>query len=88
MSSKGADAMQNRQVLFVHGGGGRAHAEDQVLATYLRRALAPEYPVRYPKFSGLEHVVHERWRAEMNAELRVFGEPRIVVRSRLAALRC
>jgi serine hydrolase len=71
--------MLNRQILFVQGGGEGAHSEDQVLATYLTSALAPEYAVRYPKFSGLEDVAYGRWKAEMEAELRGFGEPRIVV---------
>lgn len=35
--------------------------------------------MRYPKFSSLEDVVCDQWKAEMDAELRGFGEPRIVV---------
>lgn len=42
MSSKRANALQNQLILFVQKGGEGAHADEQVLATYLTGALAPE----------------------------------------------
>jgi predicted alpha/beta hydrolase family esterase len=66
-------------VLFVHGAGEQAHAEDQALATYLGNAVAPEYSVRYPRFSGLENVAYGVWKDEVAAELETFGDPNIVV---------
>lgn len=71
--------MQTRRVLFVQGAGEGAHADDQALATYLTSGLASDYVVRYPEFSGLEDLVYETWKAEMDAELRRFGEPHIMV---------
>lgn len=79
MNCKGVDATRNRRVLFVQGAGEGAHAEDQALATYLTSGLAPEYAVRYPKFSGLEDIVYEAFKTEMDAELSGFGEPCILV---------
>ena len=36
-------------VLFIQGGGKGAHAEDTFLADSLKRALGPDYDVRYPR---------------------------------------
>ena len=71
--------MQNHQILFVHGAGEGAHAEDQALATYLKNAIAPDYTVRYPRFCGLENAAYDVWKDEMATELGTFGDPNIVV---------
>ena len=71
--------MQNHQILFVQGGGEGSHAEDQALATYLKNAVAPEYTLRYPRFSGLENVAYATWKDEITDELQRFGDPGIVV---------
>src|SRR5688572_26818927 len=71
--------MHNHEILFVHGAGDGAHAEDQALATYLKNAVAPDYTVNDPKFSGLENPSYGAWKDEMAAELRRFGDPSIVV---------
>ena len=39
-------------VLFIQGGGKGAHAEDTFLADSLKRALGPDYDVRYPRMPG------------------------------------
>lgn len=71
--------MRRKQILFVQGAGDGAHAEDQVLATYLKTAVAQDYTVRYPRFSGLENPAYAVWKDEMDAELRTHGDPHIVV---------
>lgn len=71
--------MQSRSILFVHGAGDGAHAEDQALATYLKNAVPPDYTLRYPRFAGLENPDYGVWKDEMDAELATFGDPGIVV---------
>ena len=71
--------MQSKQILFVHGAGDGAHAEDQALATYLKSAVAPDYTVRYPRFLGVESAAYALWNGEMDAELAAHGDPHIVV---------
>ena len=61
--------MQKHEILFVQGAGDGAHAEDQALATYVTNALAPDYAVTYPIFSGLEDVAYGKWKEEIAAEL-------------------
>ena len=71
--------MQRKKILFVHGAGDCAHAEDQALAAYLKNAVAPDCTVRYPRFPGLENPAYVVWKDEMAAELGTFGDPGIVV---------
>jgi predicted alpha/beta hydrolase family esterase len=71
--------MQSKEILFVHGAGDEAHAEDQALATYVKNAVALVYALRYPRFSGLENPAYAVWKEEMDAELRACGDPHIVV---------
>lgn len=68
-----------RRILFVQGAGEGAHSEDELLATSLQKALAAQYRVSYPRFSGLEHVVYDTWQQEMATELAASGHPDIVV---------
>lgn len=69
----------HRHILFVQGAGEGAHTEDQVLATYVERAVAPTHAVKYPKFCGLEEVAYGTWEKEMQAELAASGSPEIIV---------
>jgi uncharacterized protein len=71
--------MKNQQILFVHGAGHGAHAENQALATYLDDQLAPRSALSCPRFSGLEAADYGRWNDEMAAQLAAFGDPSIVV---------
>lgn len=68
-----------RHILFVQGAGEGAHAEDEVLATYVERAVASTHVVKYPKFSGLESVAYGPWKKEMEAELAASGAPEMIV---------
>ncbi len=71
--------MNVNRVLFVQGAGDGAHAEGEALVADLANALGPAYPLRYPGFSGLEHLAYDSWRGELAAELAAGGHPDLVV---------
>jgi uncharacterized protein len=51
-----------KQVLFIHGAGGGAHAEDAKLAESLRRELGPDYEVIYPAMPNETDAPYDVWK--------------------------
>jgi predicted alpha/beta hydrolase family esterase len=68
-----------RQVLFVHGGGGGAYAEDSKLAASLREKLGPGYIVRYPMMPNEADPDYGTWKQSISRELAVMGDNAILV---------
>lgn len=68
-----------RQVLFVHGGGGGAYAEDAKLAANLSEKLGPGYIVRYPMLPNEVDPEYKVWKRRIAEELAVMGEGAILV---------
>lgn len=58
-----------RRVLFVHGGGEGAHAEDEKLAASLRDVLGATYDVRHPKMPDEGSPEYGAWRDRISKEL-------------------
>jgi predicted alpha/beta hydrolase family esterase len=58
-----------KQVLFIHGAGEGAYAEDEKLAVSLQAALGTEYHVLYPKLPNEEDPEDEAWIAQISKEL-------------------
>lgn len=56
-------------VLFIQGGGQGAYHEDAPLADSLKRALGPEYDVRYPQMPGEDDPNVESWKRKISSEL-------------------
>lgn len=56
-------------VLFIQGGGKGAHAEDKLLADSLKRALGPNYDVRYPRMPDESNPTLEVWGQKISSEL-------------------
>jgi predicted alpha/beta hydrolase family esterase len=61
--------MTERQVLFIHGGGGEAYREDEALVLSLREALGSDYEVRYPQMPNGAAPDYEAWSARISREL-------------------
>jgi len=69
-------------VLFIQGGGKGAHAEDTFLADSLKRALGPDYDVRYPRMPGESNPGVELWGQEISSELsKISGKVILVAHS-------
>jgi uncharacterized protein len=68
-----------RQVLFVHGGGGGAYAEDAKLVESLRATLGAGYVVRYPEMPSEEEPEYEVWKKVIAGELAAMGSGAILV---------
>lgn len=68
-----------RQVLFLHGAGAGAHAEDARLADNLREALGPGYRVRYPALPNEADPDVAVWGDVIAAELVDMGEGALLV---------
>jgi predicted alpha/beta hydrolase family esterase len=58
-----------RNVLFIHGGGGGAYEADKELAASLGRELGTDYSVRYPQMPDEEEADYEVWKAVIAREL-------------------
>jgi predicted alpha/beta hydrolase family esterase len=58
-----------KQVLFIHGAGEGAYAEDEKLAVSLQAALGTEYHVLYPKLPNEEDPEDVAWIAQISKEL-------------------
>jgi len=58
-----------RPVLFIHGGGTGAYAEDRLLADSLQRALGDAYDVQYPQMPDEENTPYPEWKAEIDSRL-------------------
>ncbi|MDQ7730336.1 alpha/beta hydrolase [Halomonas sp. SpR8] len=68
--------------LFIQGGGEGAHAEDEVLASSLKRALGPDYDVRYPRMPDESNPSVEVWGRKISSELsKISGEVILVAHS-------
>src|SRR5207248_6011788 len=64
------------------GGGKGAHAEDTFLADSLKRALGPDYDVRYPRMPGESNPGVELWGQEISSELsKISGKVILVAHS-------
>jgi GNAT superfamily N-acetyltransferase/predicted alpha/beta hydrolase family esterase len=62
--------IENRQILFVQGGGAGAHDEwDEVLVEGLRRELGAGYEVRYPQMPDEGDPSYAKWSAAIRGEL-------------------
>lgn len=69
-----------RQLLFVQGGGAGVHDEwDGRLVESLRRALGPDYEVRYPRMPGEADPGYAAWSATLRDELARLDDGAIVV---------
>jgi pimeloyl-ACP methyl ester carboxylesterase len=77
----------DKQVLFIHGAGDGAHAEDAKLVESLREALGPGYRVRYPAMPDEAEPDGDVWAGVIAAELADMGDgPRLVGHSAGAAI--
>lgn len=56
-------------VLFIQGGGKGAYQEDAALADSLKRALGPDYDVRYPQMPDEDDPNVESWKGKISSEL-------------------
>jgi predicted alpha/beta hydrolase family esterase len=68
-----------RQVLFVHGGGEGAYAEDAKLAARLGEKLGPGYAVSVPKMPNEANPDYEVWKRRILEELAAMNEGAVVV---------
>ena len=69
-------------VLFIQGGGKNAHTEDAPLANSLRRALGPEYDVRFPRMPGEADPNVASWKEKISSEVsRISGRLILVAHS-------
>lgn len=68
-----------RQVLFIHGGGDGAYAEDSKLLVSLKEKLGPGYVVRFPKMRNEAEPDYKTWKRGILKELAVMGDNAIVV---------
>ena len=74
-----------KQVLFVHGGGGGAYAEDARLAANLQQKLGPDYKVRYPEMPREEDPEYPVWKRIIVDELADMGDGAILVAHSIGA---
>jgi predicted alpha/beta hydrolase family esterase len=56
-------------VLFIQGGGTGAHAQDALLANSLKRALGPEYDMRFPRMPSEGDPNVATWKEKISSEL-------------------
>ena len=68
-----------KQVLFVHGGGGGAHAEDAKLVASLREQLRSGYAVRYPLMPNEDDPNYAAWKQCIAEELANIGDNALLV---------
>jgi uncharacterized protein len=68
-----------RQLLFVHGGGKGAYADDSKLVASLKEKLGPGYVVRFPKMPNEAEPDYETWRRRILKELAVMGDDAVLV---------
>jgi hypothetical protein len=61
--------VRTRQILFIQGGGARAHDDwDDKLVDSLRRELGDGCEVRYPRMPGEDDPSYARWSAAIRRE--------------------
>jgi predicted alpha/beta hydrolase family esterase len=58
-----------KQILFVHGGGEGAHAEDEKMAASLREELGAEYDVYSPKMPNEDSPEYGAWKDKIAKDL-------------------
>jgi predicted alpha/beta hydrolase family esterase len=69
-----------RQVLFVQGGGERAHDDwDSKLVESLRAALGPNYTIRYPRMPNEADPSYATWKATLEKEFATLNNGAILV---------
>ena len=61
--------MSQTHVLFIQGGGEGAHAADAALADSLKKALGPNYTVRFPRMPGEASPQFAAWKRKLASEL-------------------
>ncbi len=72
-------ARTKKQVLFIHGAGEGAHAEDARLAASLGEKLGSDYAVRYPKMPREDDPEYAVWKRSIGAELASMGDDAVLV---------
>lgn len=76
-----------KDILFIHGGGEGAYAEDGKLATALQNALGHGYTIHYPQMPNADAPEYPAWKETMLAELaQMNGKPILVGHSFGASL--
>ncbi len=73
------DADVTKHVLFVHGAGEGAYAEDSKLVAHLSEKLGHEYTVRYPRMPNEADAEYPAWKRQICKELAVIGDGAILV---------
>lgn len=68
-----------KEILFIHGGGEGAFAEDGKLADALQNALGSEYTIRFPKMPNEDSPEYPAWKETMLAELAQMNDKPILV---------
>jgi uncharacterized protein len=68
-----------KQVLFVHGAGEGAHAEDAKLVASLREQLGSGYEVRYPALPNESEPDYATWKNCIADELTIVGDNALLV---------
>ena len=72
--------LDNRQVLFVQGGGPSVHDEwDSKLVDSLARGLGPNYEVRYPRMPNEHDPSYARWKPAIEREVSALRDGSILV---------
>ena len=64
-----------KSVLFIHGAGTGAYAEDRLLADALQQALGGNYDVQCPQMPDEENSPYPAWKAEIDSRLAAMTEP-------------
>jgi uncharacterized protein len=76
----------SKQVLFVHGGGEEAYAQDKKLAENLQDVLGAAYDVRCPKMPDEASPNYEAWKDTIARELAALDGEVVLVGHSLGAL--
>ncbi|MFT4038738.1 MAG: alpha/beta fold hydrolase [Thermomicrobiales bacterium] len=66
-------------VLFIHGAGDGAYAEDAKLVESLRQHLGPDAEVRYPAMPDEDNAPYDQWREEIERNLTDMPGPVVLV---------
>ncbi|NTU82136.1 MAG: alpha/beta fold hydrolase [Chloroflexales bacterium] len=74
-----------KHVLFIHGAGAGAYAEDRVLAQSLREALGGAYELHYPQMPDAGAPEYGAWQRRIAQELAALGGPVALVGHSLGA---
>lgn len=67
------------KILFIHGAGGGAYAEDEKLVQSLRESLDNTYEIIYPEMPQPDAPDYEPWKSAILDELEKLDEPMILV---------